>query len=504
MKKTVALILAFFLLLSLTPQFNAAAADMSAVAAADTLHSIGLFNGTGTTADGSPEFSLDRALTRQESVTMLVRLLGAEQEAKNGTWQTPFTDLDDWAAPYIGYAYANKLAYGRSPTQFDPGAVVTSAEFMTLVLRALGYSSETDFKWNESTVFSDSIGLTEGEYTGTEGLVRGDAAEVSLAAMTQGLKESGGALIEALIDKGAVTESAARTAGLLTRTEYQREGTRVLLPVSHDLYGGNTISLNDIQNAFPGAAGILSGVGLEDHRANPLLSDPVKTVFLAAVLNNNSMSGFFTPIGRSDRIFQFFKNFVFFIVDKEYNLLGYSLKENLVLNDSSMPFETAVSFNGPTEIDSMYAMLSEKLRAYESGAIQIADSIYNYRYTGDGRAVDRFYVRSAGGVDLSNLYTISYAQTEPFTGEDIYNGIVRAMSLVLVDMTAVPIIDASGRITGYERANLWYQDYNKPLCDEDGNYYIDLLHSRNEKYHVQIFYDDTGSVLGYVVPEPMY
>ncbi|NMA24974.1 MAG: S-layer homology domain-containing protein [Clostridiales bacterium] len=76
---------------------------------------------------------------------MLVRLLGAEEAAKNCDWETPFTDIDGWAAPYIGYAYENKLVFGRSETTFDPTAVVTSAEFLTVVLRALGYSSFPGF-----------------------------------------------------------------------------------------------------------------------------------------------------------------------------------------------------------------------------------------------------------------------------------------------------------------------------------------------------------------------
>lgn len=49
--------------------------------AAQNLYELGLFNGTGTDTDGNPIFDLDRAPTRHEAVTMLVRLLGKGEEA---------------------------------------------------------------------------------------------------------------------------------------------------------------------------------------------------------------------------------------------------------------------------------------------------------------------------------------------------------------------------------------------------------------------------------------
>ena len=51
-------------------------------------------------------FSLGRALTRNEAVTMLVRLLGQEDEALSGNYAMPFTDVADWAKPYVAYAYS--------------------------------------------------------------------------------------------------------------------------------------------------------------------------------------------------------------------------------------------------------------------------------------------------------------------------------------------------------------------------------------------------------------
>ncbi|MDR0917585.1 MAG: S-layer homology domain-containing protein [Oscillospiraceae bacterium] len=168
--------------------------------AAYKLNSLGLFNGVGENANGTPNFALDRAPTRAEAVTMLVRLLGKETEALAGAWTTPFTDVAEWAEPYIGYAYTHGLTNGTGDTTFSGESSVTAAQYITLVLRALGYSSDRDFAWDKSWELSDVIGLTDGSYNaGTTTFLRGDVAVISFGALLMEYK-SGGILHEAIID----------------------------------------------------------------------------------------------------------------------------------------------------------------------------------------------------------------------------------------------------------------------------------------------------------------
>lgn len=205
MKKILALIISLALLISLCPAVIAA--DAEAEEAAWKLYGYGLFRGTGTDADGNPVFSLERSPNRNEAVTMLVRLLGKETEATEGEWETPFTDMDNWAVPYIGYAYASKLTNGTGKTTYSGKNSVSAAQYITFVLRALGYSSDTDFKWNEPWLLSDEIGLTDGRYNeGTETFTRGDAAIVSAAALDVKLKGTDMTLLESLIESGAVRD----------------------------------------------------------------------------------------------------------------------------------------------------------------------------------------------------------------------------------------------------------------------------------------------------------
>lgn len=197
MKKIISLLLALVLMLGTVPV--AFAATDEALDAADALHELGLFNGTGTNADGTPNYDLDRAPTRHEAVTMLVRLLGKEDEAKSGTWDIPFTDVADWAKPYVGYAYANGLTNGTSATTFGGGDTVTASQYLTFVLRALGYESGTDFRWNAAWELSDKIGLTDSQYkTDVIPFLRGDVTIVSNNALATDMKNSQMSLADVL------------------------------------------------------------------------------------------------------------------------------------------------------------------------------------------------------------------------------------------------------------------------------------------------------------------
>jgi hypothetical protein len=213
-KRVLSLMLACVFLLAMLPAALAAEGEdgeegkSKAQIAAERLYALGLFTGTGTKSDGSPEFELDRAPTRHEAITMLVRLLGKEEEAKSGNWEIPFTDVAGWAKPYVGYAYANKLTSGTSATTFSGSDTVSATQYITFVLRALGYSSDSDFKWNRSWELSDTLGITNGRYNeNSPEFLRGDIAIISSAALDAVLKEESITLLEVLREAGAVTES---------------------------------------------------------------------------------------------------------------------------------------------------------------------------------------------------------------------------------------------------------------------------------------------------------
>ena len=166
------------------------------------MKSLGIFQGT------NKGFELESTLTREQAVTLIVRLLGAEAEAKEKSAEHPFTDVWAWASPYVGYGYQNGLVKGMGASTFGYGQLVTEAQFLTMLLRVLQYEDGTDFTWRKSAELAGQLGLPvvgdARDYT------RGSAVEVIWALLRLKFKSGTQALAELLIEKGVFTEKAYR------------------------------------------------------------------------------------------------------------------------------------------------------------------------------------------------------------------------------------------------------------------------------------------------------
>lgn len=194
-KKIAAAILSFTMLLSGT----AYAKTVSADEAAESLYDLGLLNGTGIDEHGNPQFDLDRSLTRQEAVILLCGMLGKDKEAIEKDCFCPFTDVDYWAKPYVGYAYSKKLVNGISHDKFSGRETVTAAQFLTFVLNALEYECGTDFEWDKAWILSDALDITNGEYNEkNQQLYRGEAILIFEKALSVDIKDKEETLFESL------------------------------------------------------------------------------------------------------------------------------------------------------------------------------------------------------------------------------------------------------------------------------------------------------------------
>ena len=162
-KKMVLLVIPLLLLVLLSIVFSTDTQNKE-LEAAQKLNALGLFDHAQTDATGNFVSDLERETTRYEMIHMLVRLLGKEDVAKAGNWKIPFDDVADWAKPYIGYAYANGLIAGTSPKSYSGERGATPAEYITMLLRALGYEEGMDFLWYKPWNLSDALGFTDGRY----------------------------------------------------------------------------------------------------------------------------------------------------------------------------------------------------------------------------------------------------------------------------------------------------------------------------------------------------
>lgn len=208
-KKLLSLLLAVTLLASLflvtaSANQNREAMELSA----HILYELGLFRGVGNDKDGNPVLDLDRAPTREEAAVMLVRLLGKETEALAKNHSSPFTDVSGWAKPYIGYAYQNQFTNGMSENYFGAKENVTPAQYLTFVLRALGYNAN-DFHWQTAWDLTNELRITSpGTYdASTTNFIRGDIALISSNALNGKMKNSSDNLLAYLNKNGALADT---------------------------------------------------------------------------------------------------------------------------------------------------------------------------------------------------------------------------------------------------------------------------------------------------------
>lgn len=175
---------------------------------AQALNVMGLFKGTDL------GYELERQPTRLETLIMLIRLLGEEEEALNYEGSHPFTDVTGWpqANNYIAYALDKGYTNGVSASEFGPNNPANAATLYTYILRALGYSDAAgDFVWNETDrLKAVEIGLltqSQMETIQQGEFYRDQAAFLCWQSLGAPLKGSDTPLRQKLIQAGAVSQS---------------------------------------------------------------------------------------------------------------------------------------------------------------------------------------------------------------------------------------------------------------------------------------------------------
>ena len=179
----------------------------SAEDGADLLYLAGMFKGTGTNADGTPRYDLNRSATRTEALVMLIRMLGKEEEALAAELISPLTDVPNWASAYVGYAYYKGITKGVSEDKFGSDQIVTAQQYATFMMRCLALDEGTDYTFK--TAISDFNALKGTRYTSEPSVfTRGDMVKMSLNTLALTNKSSNLALIQH-IGKGELVKMEA-------------------------------------------------------------------------------------------------------------------------------------------------------------------------------------------------------------------------------------------------------------------------------------------------------
>lgn len=223
MKRLIAFMLAFTLMLSMAPAALAAGEPADTSARADALAALGLFRGT------DKGYELESGLNRAQGLTMLVRLLGKETEAEAGNYEHPFADVPEWAQAYVGYAWEKGITKGRDIEAgiFDPYGKMYVEDFVTFVLRALGYSdAEGDFERTACLDMAFNVGLVTARGKAqlrAKSFARGDMVDLCYAALSCEMKPTE--------EETEETEASGETEAAVNEGETQPEEALTLAKV---------------------------------------------------------------------------------------------------------------------------------------------------------------------------------------------------------------------------------------------------------------------------------
>jgi hypothetical protein len=163
-------------------------ASYSDVVATDNVEAIEVAQAVGVmVGDDNGNFNPDQQVTRAEMATVMANLLNLSVDNFKGATLS-FTDVPDWAVPYVAACAANGIVSGYSNTTFGSNDTVTAAQAGLMVLKALGYfQNASDFgsDWTLATAKqAGNISLYKGISAGVStAMTRNDVAQLVLNAL---------------------------------------------------------------------------------------------------------------------------------------------------------------------------------------------------------------------------------------------------------------------------------------------------------------------------------
>jgi hypothetical protein len=92
--------------------------------------------------DDKGNFGPDQQVSRAQMAVVMAKLLNLDYNYYQG--QCKFTDVPNWAAPYVAACYANGIVSGYNDTTYGANDDVTAVQAASMMMRALGY-----FKYKE-------------------------------------------------------------------------------------------------------------------------------------------------------------------------------------------------------------------------------------------------------------------------------------------------------------------------------------------------------------------
>ncbi|MBS5150708.1 MAG: S-layer homology domain-containing protein, partial [Butyricicoccus pullicaecorum] len=130
----------------------------------------------------------EETITRAEACALIARLLTGDPNVSNFGGAQNFTDVvkGSWQDSAIGYCVANGITVGVGNGKFEPNRAINDQEFLTMMVRALGYETpdvKQGYPFSYMTV-ANAIGLRQDtEMMANTDALRGEDAQVIYNAL---------------------------------------------------------------------------------------------------------------------------------------------------------------------------------------------------------------------------------------------------------------------------------------------------------------------------------
>lgn len=186
LKKVLAMVLAFactFSMFAGAKVFEDVPAGSDYSEAITMLSDLGVIQGKD---DG--KYHPEDTITRAEACAMIARLMTGDPKVSQYVGAQSFSDVQkgSWKDSAIGYCYINGIVIGVGGNKFEPDRAITDAEFVTMVVRAMGYET-ADMKQNYPFSYmsnAQAMGLLDGtNMVASTDALRGEDAQVIYNAL---------------------------------------------------------------------------------------------------------------------------------------------------------------------------------------------------------------------------------------------------------------------------------------------------------------------------------
>ena len=209
--------------------------------------------------DEKGNFNPEAKVTRNEMAVVMSNLMAYNVASYKDT--SPFTDVPEWAEPYVAACYTNGITSGYDAKTYGGSDTVTTGQAALMLLKALGYfqySADFGSDWLvETTKNGSTAGLFDGVATGAkEALTRNDVAQMVLNALEADLvkAEKNGSDVQVgdiVISGGKATyDSRTGTDSKYAKIDNTKVDGMYTSQLGEELYDGDLVKADGADDDF--------------------------------------------------------------------------------------------------------------------------------------------------------------------------------------------------------------------------------------------------------------